>query len=149
MIAIRLLTLADAHVLDRVAPDVFDGPVVPALAAEFLADPRHHLAVAVSEAGEVVGMATGVHYVHPDKRRQLFINEVGVAPACQGRGVGKRLLAALLDRARDLGCSEAWVATDPDNGAAQRLYASCGGVRDAVPFVMYSFPLDAQPAAGE
>jgi aminoglycoside 6'-N-acetyltransferase I len=33
--------------VSRVAPGVFDDPINPARAAEFLADPRHHLAVAL------------------------------------------------------------------------------------------------------
>ena len=137
---IRMLGAADIATLDNVAPNVFDGAVRPELAAEFLADPRHHLAVAVSEAGQVVGMASAVHYVHPDKLPQLFINEVGVSPAFHRQGIGKALMATLLARARELGCTEAWVATEPDNWAAQALYTSSGGVKAAVPFVMFVFP---------
>ena len=138
---IRMLGAADIATLDNVAPNVFDGAVRPELAAEFLADPRHHLAVAVNETGQVVGMASAMHYVHPDKPPQLFINEVGVSPAFHRQGIGKALMAALLARARELGCSEAWVATEPDNWAAQGLYASSGGVKNAVPFVMFTFPV--------
>ncbi len=138
---IRMLGAADIAILDNVAPNVFDGAVRPDRAAEFLADPRHHLAVAVTETGQVVGMASAVHYVHPDKLPQLFINEVAVSPAFHRQGIGKALMAALLARAREFGCSEAWVATEPDNRAAQALYASSGGVKDDVPFVMFTFPV--------
>ena len=141
MVDIRILGAADIATLDNVAPNVFDGAVRPELAAEFLADPRHHLAVAVTEAGQVVGMASAVHYVHPDKLPQLFVNEVGVSPAFHRQGIGKALMAALLERARELGCTEAWVATEPDNWAAQALYTSSGGVKANVPFVMFVFPV--------
>jgi aminoglycoside 6'-N-acetyltransferase I len=141
VVAIRILGTADVDVLDDVAPNVFDGAVRADLAREFLADPRHHLAVALSDSGRVVGMASAVHYVHPDKRPQLFINEVGVSPAFQAQGIGKQLVAALLARGRELGCTEAWVATEPDNVAAQALYTSSGGVRALTPFVMFLFPL--------
>ena len=93
-VTIRLLGPADAKLLDCVAPGVFDNPVDARLAAEFLADARHHLVVAVID-GQVVGMATGVHYIHPDKPRELWVNEVGVAPAHQRQGIGKQLLQAL------------------------------------------------------
>ena len=136
-----MLGATDIGTLDSVAPNVFDGAVRPELAAEVLADPRHHLAVAIADDGKVVGMASAVHYVHPDKPPQLFINEVGVSPAFHRQGIGKALLAALLARARELGCSEAWVATEPDNWAAQALYTSAGGVKDDVPFVMFTFPV--------
>ena len=136
---VRILQAGDASVLERVADDVFDGPVDPHWSAEFLADPRHHLAVAI-DSGVVVGMASGVHYLHPDKPPQLFINEVGVASSHQGRGIGRRVLDALLERGRTLGCSEAWVLTDESNSIARKLYASAGGEIDSDPAIMYTFP---------
>ena len=120
---------------------MFDNAVDAQLALEFLSDSRHHLAVALSEAGVVVGMASAVHYVHPDKPPQMFINEVGVSQAHEGQGLGKRLVAALLDRAARLGCTEAWTATEPDNARAQALYTRSGGIKDPTPFVMYTFPV--------
>jgi aminoglycoside 6'-N-acetyltransferase I len=122
---IRLLGPRDAHVLDRVASGVFDNAIDPHWTAEFLADPRHHLAVAL-DADLVVGMASGVHYVHPDKAPQLFINEVGIAPSHQGRGLGRQLVDRLVRLSMELGCTEAWVLTDRSNTVAQRLYAGAG-----------------------
>ena len=63
---IRLLGPDDASVLDNVAPGVFDNAIDPRWTAEFLSDPRHHLAVAIDE-GRVVGMASAFHHVHPDR----------------------------------------------------------------------------------
>src|SRR5580765_6157251 len=60
---IRLLGPADGAVLERVAPDVFDSALDEAMTAEFLSDPRHHLAAAIDD-GLIVGMASAVHYVH-------------------------------------------------------------------------------------
>lgn len=111
---IRVLGRDGATALRHVAPGVFDGPVEPRWSAEFFADARHHLAVAIDD-GEVVGMASGVHYVHPDKPPELWINEVAVAPARQGNGIGRRLLDALLAHGRALGCRDAWVLTDRPN----------------------------------
>lgn len=138
-IEIRLLGAHDAALLARVAPDVFDGPVDPRWARRFLDDPRHHLAVALDD-GVVVGMASGVDYVHPDKAPQLFINEVGVAPSHQRRGIGRRLVDALIERGRAIGCTYAWVGTEEDNVAARTLYERAGG--SAEPFVLYGWALD-------
>lgn len=138
-VVVRVLGPADGPALGRVAADVFDGPVDPRWAAEFLADPRHHLAVAVV-GGEVVGMASAVHYVHPDKPPELWVNEVGVAGPFRRRGLGRRLLEALFARGRDLGCGSAWLATEPDNAAARGLYAAAGGAEE--PVVVYTFRLD-------
>src|SRR5215475_3097358 len=109
-ISIRILGPDDGVVLQRVAPDVFDGPIDARWSAEFLADACHHLAVAI-EDGLVVAMATALRYVHPDKPPELWVNEVGVAPTHQGRGIGSQTLAALLAHAKTLGCREAWVLT--------------------------------------
>jgi aminoglycoside 6'-N-acetyltransferase I len=122
----RLATPHDAAALTRAADSVFDHPVDAALAAEFLSDPRHHLAIAI-EDGQIIGMASGVHYVHPDKAPELWINEVGVATGHQGRGIGRRVVSVLLDHGRTLGCREAWLLTDDSNAAARRMYAAAGG----------------------
>ena len=143
-IDVRLLGPDDAAVLDRVAADVFDRAVEPRWRDEFLADPRHHLAVAIDD-GLVVGFASAVHYVHPDAAPDLWINEVGVAPSHQGRGLAKRLMATLLARARRLGCREAWVLTEEANTPARRLYESAGGVDSGDRVIMYEFPLDDAP----
>ena len=142
-LTVRLLGPGDESLLRRVAPEVFDGPVDPRWAFEFLADARHHLAVAL-EDDSVVGMASAVHYVHPDKPPQLWINEVGVSPAHQGQGIARRLIDLLLARGRALECTEAWVLTDDErNRAAHALYPSAGG-RASTPgsVTMYTFDLE-------
>lgn len=82
MTDIRVLGRDESDVLSNVAAGVFDHAIDPRWAAEFMADPRHQLAVAI-ENGQVVGMASAVHHVHPDKPPELWINEVGVAPTNQ------------------------------------------------------------------
>ncbi len=123
---VRMLGPGDEAALARVADDVFDNPVDPALAREFLADPRHHIAVAADD-GRVVGFASGVHYVHPDKPAELWVNEVAVAPSHQRPGLGRAAMTTLLAHGRSLGCVTAWVLTDRDNKAARALYARLGG----------------------
>jgi ribosomal protein S18 acetylase RimI-like enzyme len=137
-IEIRLLQAQDAAVLGQVAPGVFDGPVDPRWTREFFADARHHLIVAL-DAGSVVGMISAVDYVHPDKAPQLWINEVGVAPSHQRRGIGRQLLDAMLAHGRTLGCTEAWLGTEETNAAARRLYESTGATPE--PFRIYEFSL--------
>jgi aminoglycoside 6'-N-acetyltransferase I len=147
-IEIRLLGAGDEAVLAHVAPATFDHSVPPELAAEFLADPRHHIAVAC-EAGRVVGFASAVHYIHPDKPAELWVNEVSVAPTHQRRGFAKQLLRALFDAGRAAGCREAWVLTDRSNEPARQLYGALGSVEAPGQIVMVEFRLEApfQPTA--
>jgi ribosomal protein S18 acetylase RimI-like enzyme len=140
VIEIRLLQSHQRAVLDRAAPGVFDGPIVPRWRDEFFDDSRHHLVVALDD-GVVVGFVSAVHYVHPDKPPELWIDEVGVAPSHHVRGIGRRLLDRMLAHGADLGCVQAWVLTAPGNTAAQRLYASAGGNAAAELSVMFEFPL--------
>ena len=137
---VRLLTAADEGILENVAPDVFDNEVNPQWSAAFLADPCHHLAVALDD-GLVVGMASAVHYVHPDKPPELWVNEVGVAPAYRQRGLGRQLLDALFEQGKELGCVESWVLTEAANTAARRLYERAGGEASEERPVYYTFRL--------
>lgn len=138
---IRLLGPGDEAVLVDVGSDVFDHAVQPELAAEFLADPRHHIAVAL-EAERVVGFASAVHYVHPDKNPELWVNEVGVATTHQGKGLARQLMQALFEAGRASGCREAWVLTDRMNVAAMALYRAVGGVEAPDETVMFEFRLE-------
>lgn len=146
--AVDVLVLGrdDCHVLTRVAAGVFDHEIRADVCEQFLSDRRHHLAIALDN-GVVVGMASGVHYVHPDKAPNLWINEVGVAPTHRNRGIGQQLLRALLNVGRQHGCAEAWVLTDRSNAPAMRLYASCGGSEADHDQVMFTFKMD-EPATG-
>lgn len=138
-VTIRLLDQTDSAVLENVAADVFDHAIHPRWLAEFLADSRHHLAVALLD-GQVIGMASAVHYVHPDKPPELWINEVGVASSHQGCGIGKQLMQTLLAHGRTLGCRESWVLTDAGNLSARRLYESAGGTEHSA--ILVSFQLE-------
>jgi len=113
--------------------------------AEFLTDPRHHLVAALDD-GQVIGFVSAVHYVHPDKPTELWLNEVSVAPSHQNRGVGRLMLANMLALGRELGCRCAWVLTDRANIPAMRLYASAGGLEEPTPSILFEFELGASKA---
>jgi ribosomal protein S18 acetylase RimI-like enzyme len=150
-IAIKVLQSGDETILTNVAPEVFDNPINMELTREFLADPRHHIVVAIDD-GLVVGFASGVHYIHPDKLPELWINEVGLAPTHRRRGLGAAVLKELLEVGRVHNCTTAWVLTYRTNLAAMALYSSLGGSEGADEsgpanaMVGYSFALtDANP----
>jgi ribosomal protein S18 acetylase RimI-like enzyme len=139
---IKILGPDDGAALAAIDPDVFDDELDARATAEFLNDPRHHLVVAI-DRGEIVGFASAVHYVHPDKPApELWINEVGVATSHRGRGVAKAILQRLFEAARELGCVEAWVLTERANDRALRLYKSSGGIEAPGEQVMFTFRLE-------
>jgi GNAT superfamily N-acetyltransferase len=111
------------------AGHLFDGPAKPDATARFLAEPGHHLLLAYDGADpdRPVGMVTGVETTHPDKGTEMFLYELAVDDAAQGRGIGRTLVAALADLARERGCYGMWVLTDDDNPAAVTAYTAAGG----------------------
>lgn len=137
-VEVRILGETDAALLGACPDGIFDNPIAGELAAEFLRDPRHHIAAAIAE-GALVGFVSAVHYVHPDKPPELWINEVSVAELHRGQGIAKRMLSAMLAHGRALGCVEAWVLTEEDNAAARNLYGSAEGASRNV--VYFTFPL--------
>ncbi|MFC7549496.1 GNAT family N-acetyltransferase [Plantactinospora sp. GCM10030261] len=112
---------------------------VPARAAEGT------VLVAVDEAtggvlGSVTVVAPGSPYAELSRPGESEFRMLAVHPAAQGRGVGRALVLACLDRAAEAGCSAVLICVRSFSVPAQRLYASMGFVR--VP------DLDWSPTAG-
>jgi ribosomal protein S18 acetylase RimI-like enzyme len=135
----RIERVADAAAVHRAA-DLFDSPPLPEPTDRFLADPTHHLLLAYDESDRAVGMISGIETTHPDKGTEMFIYELGVAPAARLQGVATQLVKALADLARRRGCYGMWVGTEPDNAAAQATYRRAGANEEA-PFLLLSWDL--------
>jgi len=135
---IRQVKPGHAALFERVADGVFDEPIDVDRLAAYLAEPGHHMLVAL-HGGDVVAQVAAVVHRHPDKPTELYIDEVGVAPAFQRQGLARRMFDEMLALGKALGCEEAWVGTEPDNVAARGLYESRGA--EAEPFVMYEYEL--------
>ncbi|RWK31297.1 GNAT family N-acetyltransferase [Mesorhizobium sp.] len=138
---IRRLFPGDDALVIRVAEDVFDEPVRPDRLTAYLASPGHFMIVALADR-IVVGQCAAVIHRHPDKVSELYIDEVGVAPAFQRQGIATKMLDAMFELGREHGCEEAWVGTEPDNVPARALYEARkephGPPED---FVMYVYRL--------
>lgn len=75
--------------------------------------------------GRVLGYA-GIFLVGPE----ADIQTVAVATHAQGRGIGRMLLAGLVDRARERGAGVLHLEVRADNDPALRLYRAAGFVAD-------------------
>ena len=118
----------------------FDFDVLEDETRRFLADKRHHLLLGyVDEAP--AGFLSAVEVFHPDKRPELFLNEIAVIPEMRRRGVGRALIDELGRLGRERGCVNIWVLTDEANTPAMRMYASAGGRWDDSCQVMFEYDL--------
>ena len=92
--------------------------------------------------GEVVGQCAAVIHRHPDKATELYIDEVGVSPAFQRRGIARQMIERMVALGKTKGCEEVWVGTERDNAAARGLYEALDLRGDeAENFVMYVYYL--------
>ncbi len=137
MTEIRLALPTDAALFERAA-DVFDAPPVPALVAEFLDDPRHHIILALDPG--IVGFVSGLHYIHPDKPCELWINELSVRETHRRRGIATAMMQAMFAHAKTLGCGTAWVIADPTD-MAMGFYQSLDAEQTGSQLAMFSFDL--------
>ena len=80
-------------------------------------------------------------------RPLLNIHDLAVLPEWRGRGIGRRLLGAAEDRARQFGCCRLTLEVQDDNGRALALYGSFGFsdlvMGDSGPTRFLTKPLDA------
>ncbi|MCR8724071.1 GNAT family N-acetyltransferase [Frigidibacter sp. ROC022] len=119
-ITIRRLGPEDAAAV-LASEGVFDHPCRPDQTRAFLSRDDHVL-VGAFDGARMVGMASGMVLLHPDKAPAFFVSEVGTAESHRKRGIASRLVALLLETARGLGCEGIWLATEADNAAARALY---------------------------
>lgn len=120
--------------------EAFDNEVLSEETRRFLDDERHCLLLGYLH-DRPAGFVSAVEVFHPDKRSELFLNEIAVMEGVRRRGVARALIAELKWVGRERGCVSMWVLTDEDNAAGMRLYRSTGGVWDGDPKVMFEYCL--------
>lgn len=92
----------------------------------FLRDPTT-VALVIVDDSEVVGWVWGMRQRHVSGYTQLQLYEIEVAEPWRRKGVGRRLMTALLDLARREGHAKMWLFTSADNVPAKALYEAMGG----------------------
>jgi GNAT superfamily N-acetyltransferase len=91
-----------------------------------LKDAASHFLVA-----EIKGTAVGfinfaVRQTILHRSPSAMIDELVVAKKYQGKGIGKQLVLAAIERCKQLGCCEVEVSTEQTNVEARKFYRRCG-----------------------
>lgn len=133
-IEIRRAGEGDSHLLDHYDPDIFDEAIVPQRLAAYLASAVNLMVLAV-DGDRAVGQCMAVLHTHPDQPNSLYIDNLGVAPSHQRRGIARQLIENAFEWGREKGCTVAWVTTELDNDPALALYSGFKG--EAVQSIAY------------
>jgi ribosomal protein S18 acetylase RimI-like enzyme len=107
-------------------------PVTEGYVREYLTTPGSQVLLA-RHAGRIAGLLS--YSVRPNLYHagpSALIEEMVVAGAERGQGVGSALLRHLLAHLETTGCTEVSVSALPDNEGAQRFYRAHGLVDEAV-----------------
>lgn len=123
---------ATVHLLNAYAMDAFgDGrPLSESARRDVIPGLRAHPTTLVFLAhlgSEPVGLAICFRGFSTFAARPLVnISDYFVLPGHRGRGIGRRLLGAIEQRARELGCCRLTLEVQENNHHAKRVYAAAG-----------------------
>jgi GNAT superfamily N-acetyltransferase len=96
----------------------------------FLAPSEDGLLLGARDEGRLVGYACLYwHFSSSQATETVLMNDLYVDEAARGRGVGRALIAATAEVARERGAPSIEWSTAPDNHTAQRLYDATGAER--------------------
>lgn len=91
-----------------------------------LKDAGSHFLVATAQGSPVgfIHFTTRQTVLH--RNPSAMIDELVVTKEYQGKGIGKQLVLATIERCKQLGCCEVEVSTEKTNVEARRFYKKCG-----------------------
>ena len=96
----------------------------------FLAPSEDGLLLGARSAGRLVGYACLYwHFSSTKATETVLMNDLYVEDSVRGQGVGRALIEATAEVARERGAPSIEWSTAPDNHTAQRLYDSTGAER--------------------
>ena len=120
--------------------DVLALPQARAAWAQFAHYPSYRLWVAVDAAarGAVVGTYAllVMHNLAHRGEPSAIVEDVVVAPARQGHGIGRQMMAHAMERAREAGCYKLALSSNARRTGAHAFYESLGFARHGISFVM-------------
>src|SRR3954454_2527480 len=94
----------------------------------FLADGEANALFLGEVDGVPAGFATANRLQRFDTRQaEVLLYEIAVRDEYQRQGIGRALVAQVINWAREVGADEVWVLADSDNARACAFYAATGG----------------------
>ena len=119
---------AMSEAIRRLKPEAGGLAIEVEACRSFLSSERN-VCVLATKGSDPVGYAVAYVLSRIDRSApMILLYEVEVSPAYRRRGVGRALVNAVRDIARQAGACKMWTLADQGNAAALRLYASCGGL---------------------
>lgn len=109
----------------------FDVPALDAMRAA-RQGVGHAFLVLEAPGGEITGFATFRQFRDGPGSARTFEHTIVLAPAAQGRGHGRRLMAEIEDRARRADGRRLWAGVSAANPAGLRFHAALGYTQVAV-----------------
>ena len=91
-----------------------------------LNDPRSHFLVAATKGAPVGFIHFTVRQTVLHRSPSAMIDELVVTKEHQGKGIGKQLVLATIEKCKQHGCCEVEVSTERTNVKARKFYKQCG-----------------------
>ena len=104
-------------------PDIFDAKIDRSRLEEFLSEANHILLVAINN-GIVIGQVSSIIQKSIDKPSEIYIDNLAVSEEHRRKGVATKMLREIFKIGASKGCRQVWLATEPENEKAKRLYQS-------------------------
>jgi len=130
--AVRRLLAELTNAMDDT--ECVDMQVTPGTWEHLLSDARSNLLVATARETPIGLIHFTIRQTVLHRSPSAMIDELIVTNESQGKGIGKQLVLAAIERCRQLGCCEVEVSTEQTNLKARRFYRKCGFDKEEILF---------------
>ena len=102
------------------------GEIPKAWFDDLIASPSHDMLIAYDDNDQIIGIATLSIIMGPIVRKAAYLEDFVTDTTVRGQGVGSALWQAMLDWAKDKGCTELCFTSGHGREIAQQFYLNKG-----------------------